>query len=143
RIDVGIARRGILREESGGRHELPRLAVAALRYFFGDPRGLEPLPDIALEPLDGSDALPRGGRDRRAARADRGAIELDRARAAERHAAAELGAGEIEIVPEHPEERGVGRRVHRVAAAVDGESDCAHQRAPDWGDGVRWRLVPV
>src|SRR6266571_5120630 len=38
RVDVGVARVRGLREQRGRGHDLARLAIAALRYVFRDPR---------------------------------------------------------------------------------------------------------
>src|SRR3989442_7018675 len=43
-----------------------------------------------------------------------------------RDAAPELRAGEAEVVAQHPQERRVGRDVHGLAFAVDGEDDRGH-----------------
>src|SRR3974390_1269145 len=42
-VDVGVAGRAVLREESRRAHDLPGLAVAALRHVVLDPRGLDRL----------------------------------------------------------------------------------------------------
>src|SRR5512145_307938 len=39
--DLGACGFGLRLEELGGLHDLPRLAVAALRHFLGDPRFLQ------------------------------------------------------------------------------------------------------
>src|SRR5260370_41226818 len=38
RVDIGVRGMGVLREQGRGGHDLPRLAVAALRHGFRDPR---------------------------------------------------------------------------------------------------------
>ena len=63
-------------------------------------------------------SLPRRSGNRRDARTHRLAIEVDRAGAALRHAAAELGSREAKRLAHHPQERRVGRDVHRAILAV-------------------------
>ena len=36
-VDVGIGRRGMVLEERRHRHDLPGLAIAALRHVLGEP----------------------------------------------------------------------------------------------------------
>ena len=76
-------------------------------------------------------ALARHLRERRHARASRHAVDVHGARPAQRHPAAVLGAGEIEPVTQHPQERRIGRSVGLKRRAVDGES--GHREVP----GVR------
>src|SRR5207302_1584827 len=64
-----------------------------------------------------------GGRDRRRARADRSAVEVDRAGAALRETAAEAGAGKIEIVTQNIEQRRFGLGAHPLAPSVECEFD--------------------
>src|SRR5215469_4751820 len=40
-INVRVGGRRVLRQEGGSRHQLSRLAIAALGHFFGDPRTLQ------------------------------------------------------------------------------------------------------
>src|SRR5215831_16918494 len=101
-VDIDVARLRGAREQRRGRHQLTGLAIAALYYLEIEPSLLQ---GLALR--------------RRADRLDRGdkgpdglPVDMDRASAAECHAAAELRAGHAEHVAQHPQER-------RVAVDID------------------------
>src|SRR6266571_2822539 len=126
RVDVGVRRVRGLREQRGRGHDLARLAIAALRYVFRDPRLLHRMRAVPGEALDGRHALAGGRGDRQHAGARRDALQVHGAGAALRDAAAELRAGEPERVAQHPEERGVGRDGDCLAFAVDGEGNRGH-----------------
>src|SRR5260370_1978637 len=61
-VDFGIGRFRFLLEERHCRHDLPRLAVAALRNVKLDPRQLNRVRPVGRHPLDGGDGLAGGGR---------------------------------------------------------------------------------
>src|SRR5215469_15183760 len=124
-IDVGIARLGILLEEPDRRHDLARLTVAALHDVELLPGALYGTRDLAADAFDGGDLAVADIADLRLAGAHRIAVEMDGAGAAERQAAAELGAGEVELVAQGPEEGHVGLRIDVVRRAIDGEADHA------------------
>src|SRR5882724_2841368 len=129
RVDVGVRGMRILREQRRGGHDLPRLAVAALRHVFRDPRPLHRVRAVLGQAFDRRHALAGDGGHGQHAGARRDAIQVDGASAALGDAAPELGAGEPEGVTQHPEERRVGGDVDRFAFAVDGEADRGHDRA--------------
>src|SRR5256714_10765766 len=108
RVDVGVGGMRRFREQRRGGHDLPRLAVAALRHVFLDPRALHGVRPVLGEAFDRGDALARDGRHRQHAGAGRDAVQVNGTGAALGDAAAELGTGETERVPQHPEERRVG-----------------------------------
>ena len=103
RVDVGVGRLRLVLQERRHRHDHARLAVAALRHLVLDP-GLLHLVQRAAggEALDGRDLLALGRGDGHHAGADRRAVEVHRARAALRDAAAVLGAGEARPAPGSP-----------------------------------------
>src|SRR5450755_3820449 len=76
-VDVFVAGFGDFLEQDGGAHDLPRLAVAALRNIDLDPGALEGMAEIVRQTFDGLDVLARDTRQRRNARADGFAIEVD------------------------------------------------------------------
>src|SRR5882762_11245455 len=129
RVDIGVRGMRILREQGRGGHDLPRLAVAALRHVLRDPRLLHGVRAVLGQAFDGGHALAGDGRHRQHAGARRDAVQVDGAGAALGDAAAELGAGEPERVTQHPQERRVGGDVDRFALAVDGEADRWHDGA--------------
>src|SRR5581483_10978974 len=90
-VDVGVGRLGLLLQQRRHRHDHSRLAVAALRHIVRDPGLLHLVQRVALsQPLDGGDLLARGGAHRKGARAHRRAVDVNRAGAALRDAAAVL-----------------------------------------------------
>src|SRR5256886_11221560 len=128
-VDLGIARIGGLREQRGGRHDLARLAVAALRHILRDPGLLDRVGAVGRQSFDRRDALAGHRGDRRHARARGPAGPGHGTRATLRGATAELRAGEAERVAQHPEQRGVGAVRDRAGLAVDGESDRRHRKS--------------
>src|SRR5216110_2511642 len=129
RVDVGVRGMRILREQRRGGHDLPRLTIAALRHVFLDPRALHRVRAVLGQAFDRGHALAGDRGHGQHAGARRDAVQVDGAGAALGDAAAELGAGEAEGVAQHPQERRVGGDGDRLALAVDGESDCGHDRA--------------
>src|SRR2546421_1901333 len=143
RIDVGVRGMRLLGEQRRGRHDLARLAVAALRHVFRDPRPLHRVRAVLGQAFDGGDALVGDGGDGQHASAGGRAVQVHRARAALRDAAAELGAREAECVAQHPEERRVGRDVDRLTLAVEGEGNRWHdERSSSLEEGETCSDVP-
>src|SRR5829696_9565289 len=128
RVDVRIGRFAILGQEADRRHDLPGLAIAALRHVKLDPGVLNRLRDFAADALNRRYGLAGGIRDRRLARAHGLAVEMDRAGAARRDAAPVLRAREVEEIPESPEERYVRLGIDGVRRAVD--RHIHHEAAP-------------
>src|SRR5215471_6956345 len=112
-VDIDVARLRGAREQRRGRHQLTGLAIAALYYLEIEPSLLQGLAlrrradrldrgdDAFADAIDCGDAGPDGL-----------PVDMDRASAAECHAAAELRAGHAEHVAQHPQER-------RVAVDID------------------------
>src|SRR5436853_4923753 len=130
-----VARRILVAGEELRRlHDLPRLAVAALRHLLGDPRLLQRMRAIGREAFDRHHARAFHAADRGGAGAHRLAIDVHGARAAERRAAAELRSGELQLIADHPQQRRAGLRFRRDRLAVEIECDhrlllCANFRA--------------
>src|SRR5882724_916349 len=119
-VDVGIRRMRVTREERRSRHDLARLAVAALNDLPVEPRLLDP--GARRRGADRLDRRDRGG----AYTVDRGdtgthcnAVDVHGAGAAERHAAAELSAGHAEHFAQHPQKRSVTINIDCPIDAVD------------------------
>src|SRR4029077_20491479 len=94
-VDVGVSGMGVLRDQRRGRHDLPRLAVAALDDLEVQPRLLHFLAGGRFpDRLYGGDLFPGGRGHRSDTRAGRLSVEVDCTGPAQRHAAAELGAGQ-------------------------------------------------
>src|ERR1700722_20172459 len=131
--DVVAARILVGRKQRRGLHDLAGLAVAALRYLQVEPGFLQRMVAIGGQALDGGDALASHHGDRRLARPHRLAVEMDRAGAAHAGAAAIFRAGELEMLPHHPEQRCLGTGIHTCRLIIDGEGD-RHHALPyaDW-----------
>src|SRR4029079_8500830 len=119
-VDIGVARIGIAREQCRGRHDLTRLAIAALDDFEIEPRLLNFLTCGRLsDRFDGRDRSVADALYRRYAGAYGRAVHMHGAGAAERHATAELGARHAEHIAQDPEERDVSVDVDVVLNVID------------------------
>ena len=135
RIDIGIRRFGIFRQERRRAHDLARLAVAALRYVLRDPGLLHRLADFAgTDRFDCVDLLSYDGGNRRYARARRHAIDMHRAGAALSDAAAELSTGKVQAVAQGPKQWCFGRDVRLQLFSVYVERN--HLVILPWGLGL-------
>ncbi len=122
-VDVRIGRLRPGLEQCACGHDLRALAVAALDHIEVEPRGAYGLGLLAVHALDGRDLHGRAQRRHRQLACQFGlAIHMQRAGAADAHAAAELRSGQREIATQDPEQRHVGFRVHadRLAVHVQG-----------------------
>src|SRR6266702_557469 len=90
RVDVGVRGMRILCEQRSGGHDLPRLAIAALRHVFFDPRALHRVRAVFRQAFDRGHALAGDGRYGQHAGARRDAVQVHGAGAALGDAAAEL-----------------------------------------------------
>src|ERR1700730_13862266 len=106
-------------EQSGSAHDLPGLAISALRHIVGDPRFLDRLRLATGQSLDGGDLAGADAGYRHRAGTQRLTVEKDRACTALREPAAKLGAGQAKVVPQHPKQGSVGQYVNGVGLAVD------------------------
>src|ERR671931_1237494 len=105
-VDVLVRGIRLFLEKRHGGEDLPALAIAALRHLIVDPRLLHGMQFPALDkPFDPDDAFACRAGNRERARAHRLAIHMHRAGAALRDATAELRTLDIELVPQHPQER--------------------------------------
>src|SRR5580692_7423590 len=76
-VDVGILRLGCIGQQSGGGHDLARLAIAALRNLEVHPRLLDLASRLGCaDSLDGRDLSVADRTNRKQTRADRFAIDL-------------------------------------------------------------------
>src|SRR4051812_42222842 len=129
-IDVVVGRLRDPLEQRGRGHDLAGLAEPTLRDPEIAPRSLQRVAAVGRQPLDGGQRAPGGAAHRRHARADRLTVEVDRAGAAQRLAAAVLGADKAQHVAQHPEDRHLGVDVEVVIPAVDAQVD---HRLPSGG----------
>src|SRR5262249_55646916 len=82
--DLLVGRIQILSQQRGRLHDLPGLAVAALRHLLRGPRLLQWMFAARIEPLDGDDLAVSRLTQAGLARAHCLAVEMDRAGSAER-----------------------------------------------------------
>src|SRR5262249_15933812 len=121
--DLLLGRIGILGQQSSGLHDLARLAVAALGHLLELPRDLQRMRLAAAQPFDGRDLLAGGllGRSLTGAHGD--SVEMHRAGAAKARAAAELGAGHLQLLADDPQERRVVGSIDLPRLPIDDERD--------------------
>src|ERR1700719_4170052 len=93
-VDLVLGRVLVGGEQRGGLHDLPGLAIAALRDIEGAPRLLDRVVALRVEPLDRRHRAARNIVDGGDAGAGGLAIDVNGARAAQRDAAAILRSGE-------------------------------------------------
>jgi hypothetical protein len=118
-------------------HDLPGLAVAALRNLLGDPRLLQRVVALGAEAFDGGDFLADDVAERSLAGAHRFAIDVNCASATQACAAAKFCTGHLQLFADGPEQRRIARRLdghippidieirhRRVANASDGQTCC-------------------
>src|SRR5258705_6482927 len=122
-IDVGVGRLGLLLQQGGRRHDLSRLAVAALYDVEVHPRLLHRLRCARRQAFDRRYLAIGNGRDRRRARAQRLSVDVDGAGAALRDATPVLGAGEAELLANDPQQWRIRITVELATRAVDVERD--------------------
>ena len=105
-------------------HDHAALAEAALRHVERDPGLLHRVRAVRRQAFDGDDLLarPRRVETGRTQRARRHAVDVHRAGAALRDAAAVLGAGQAELLAQHPQQRRVGLGLELAHRAVDVQS---------------------
>src|ERR1051326_8072588 len=107
-LDVGGGGAGLGLARRRRAHDVPRLAVAALRNLLGDPGLLHRVAPVGRKPLDRRDGFPGDGVYRKLAGLLGDPVDVDGARATLPDAAPELGPGEMKGVAQDPEQRGVG-----------------------------------
>src|ERR1700733_14965376 len=125
-VDIGVV--GLRRsgEQSCRRHDLAGLAIAALDDFEIEPGFLHFGAGLAgADALDRGDGLGADRTDGQQARAHRIAVDMNRACAALRDAAAEFRAGHAEYVAQHPEQRRVLGSVESYTSTIDRQSSHA------------------
>src|SRR5262249_16095651 len=123
RVDVGVGRPGLLFEQRGGLHDLPALAVAALRYVGLPPCLLNGVISLRAQTFDGHDCLPGRALHRRLATARGGAVQINRAGAARPLAAAVLRTRQPQYVAEVPQQWHIRLAVEFTADAIHFQFD--------------------
>src|SRR5262249_24856796 len=119
-IDIGVGGVWVGRQQRRSRHDLARLAVAALWNLPVEPGFL----DLGTrrgggDRFDCPDLGVTNAVDRRDAGTGGSAVDVHCAGTAQRHAAAEFRAGHTEHVAQYPEQRSVVVDIDVVCVAVD------------------------
>src|SRR6478609_1229028 len=119
-VDIGVGRLRLELEQLGDGHDHAALAITALRHVVVDPGLLHLVQHTVLgEALDRRDLGVDRSAHRERAGPCRHAIHVHGAGAALRDAAAVLGAGEADVLPDRPEQRRGGIDVDVVIFAID------------------------
>ena len=140
RDDFVLGRIGVLGEQRRGLHDLPGLAVAALRNLLGDPGALQRVFAFGIEAFDGGDLLASGLRYGGLAGAHRLAVEMDCAGATQTGAASEFRAGHLQMLADDPQQRRVIRYIDRMIMPIDVQGDHA---SSDFSGFFRHGLPPL
>ena len=114
-----LGRIGVLGEQRRRLHDLPGLAVAALRNLLGDPRLLQRMVALGAEAFDGGDFLAGDVAERCLAGSHRFTVDVNGAGATQAGTAPELGAGHLQLFADGPEQRRVVRRLDGQTPPVD------------------------
>jgi hypothetical protein len=122
-VDVGVRGMRRLLQKRRGLHDLAGLTIAALRHVQRAPSLLKRMIAFSVEALDGGDRLAVGVADRRLARSDGFAVEMDGAGAACRDPATEFCAGKAEVIAKVPEQRHRRVAVECLRLPVDVQSE--------------------
>src|SRR5690242_19723342 len=142
-VDVLVGGLGRLGEQRRGRHDLPRLAITALRHVELGPRLLHRMRCVGRQALDGDDLVALlHGRERDRTRPLHLAVDMHRARSALRNSAAELGAGETDLLADHPQERRLRLCLHVPHLAIDVEP-CHGRPLPMCRRARRLKVMPA
>ena len=122
--DLVLRRIGVLPEQPGRLHDHARRAEAALEAVLV-PEGLLEWMEVRAprHPLDGLDAAPVGLDREHRARLGALAVDVDRAGAAVARVAADVRAGQPEVVAQQVDEQEARLDVRLVDLAVDGDLD--------------------
>src|SRR5579862_244758 len=123
RVDVGVGGLGEGLQECSHGHDLPGLAVAALRNAFCDPGALYRMVVVRGQALDCDYLRAIESPDRYRTGAHGGAVDMHRASAALRDTATEFCARQADNVAQHPEKRCIGLNVDLPGYSVDVNRD--------------------
>src|SRR6202048_2482543 len=121
-VNVLVGRFRLLLEKRCHGHDHSGLAIATLRNVVGNPGLLHLVQrSVGAQPFNGGDLFARSLADHHAARAHRDAIDMDGTGAALCDAAAIFGAGQADILPDHPKQRRIRLDVDIESFAIDCE----------------------
>src|ERR1700722_3277338 len=109
----------LLLEQTDGAHDLPRLAIAALRHTLGEPRPPPRMRGIRPQALDRCYGSAGDLGDLRLTGERTFTVNVDHAGPTQSGAAPELRAGEFELFANDPQKRSFGGCVASHRLAVD------------------------
>jgi hypothetical protein len=126
-VNFRVGRLRFADEQGCRRHNLPGLAVTALRNLFGDPRLDYRVSAVSGKSFDGRNFFPSDAGNRSDAGASWLAIDVHRACTALGNPAAEFRARQIQRIAQHPKKWGIGIHVYCFGFSIDAESDRSHE----------------
>ena len=122
-IDIVIRRLLIARQQSRRLHDLPRLAITALRHIGRHPCLLQRMRTVRAEPFDSDNGLrPHLAHFRRAG-PNRVAVHMYRARSAQADTAAELSPCHAQFVAQIPKQGHFLIAVESAIPVINSKSD--------------------
>src|SRR5262245_15793801 len=136
-VDVAVGRSPHLLQKGDCAHDLPGLAVAALRHVAGVPGALDGRRHPVSDPFDRRNFRVAEGGDRQRAGTQRLAVEEHGARPALGNPAPVLCSGQAERVAQHPQERSTAVDIDAVLGAVDFDGE-GHGCLSDFGPSREW-----
>src|SRR5450759_2085088 len=122
-VNVGIGRLGMFLEERRRRHDLSRLAVAALRHILGQPGLLHRMLAVGRQAFDCGDGLADDVADLDTAGAHGLAVHMHGAGAAQRDAATKFCSGQSDFVADDPKQRRLRLDIEPMRLSVDCDGD--------------------
>src|ERR1700693_38670 len=129
-VNILVARRFVLRQQSRTDHDDSHLAITALRYLVFNPRHLQRMMPIRRKPFDRGDVVPRHRRDPRSARPHCLAIHVHRTSPAKRLPAAEFRPSQSQRVAQHPKQRRIRAYLHRMLFSIHSNRNGVHSVCP-------------
>ncbi len=118
-IDIRVRRLRIPGKQRRRRHDLSRLAIAALGHLFGNPCSLQRVIRCGRKPLDGGHFLSSDIRYGNAAGTHRRSIDVDRAGTALLQPASEFRSSQTDRVANDPQQGCVRTDIDVVLFAID------------------------
>jgi hypothetical protein len=117
-VNIIIRGRRIFRKQARRLHDLTRLAISALRHLMFDLCCLKRMQRLRrAEPFDRRDR-PVHILERQLARPHRDPVHMHRAGPAGRNAAAELGAGPVQLIAQHPKQGHIPRQINAALLSI-------------------------
>lgn len=122
-VDILVGRRGFIGKQGHGRHDLSRLAIAALGHLQLDPCLLHRVIAVSGQVFDGGDLPVAESAYRKHTGTHGFSVDMNGAGAALGDPATELGAGQSYLITERPQKRGIRFDVDFILTVVYVELD--------------------